>query len=92
MKVHATRFKNTCGQARRWKYLENLQFSDRPDEVTCKVCIERLQGWHEFVERLARSSHPKACKTCSYYHGFAGVICAVHPHGKEDCPDREDVE
>ena len=91
MKVHSVEWKNTCGQARRWRYLENLQFSDRPEQVTCKVCIGYLQEWRLFCQKMERSRHPTACKTCSYYHGEAGVICAVHPVGKEGCPDREEV-
>ena len=38
---------------------------------------------------------PRACWNCSNYHGqYYGeelLICAVHPYGKEDCPDFDKV-
>lgn len=104
MKVHSTEFKHTCGQARRWRYLENLQFSDRYDDVTCKVCLEKIQGWSNLARRIEQSltaigiaghiNHEAipACNSCHYYCGSGHLPCAVHPYLQVDCPDFQQKE
>lgn len=34
-------------------------------------------------------SEVQSCRGCRFYHGKEGVVCAVHPLGNQNCPDRE---